>query len=413
MENLLSDKYSVLYKTLVSVISKNDVIQIPTSDIISYAVICNYDTMTYPILRLRLYTDLDIIQKICEYPDDIKVNMSLNGNVYRMSDGDTPVLVAGATSTNINLKGYIENKNIPSSVYDQYRDGKKIENDLNNNIKYPLEIYCYNYDLIHKSKSVVPSIYKNITIDTIISDIFNRIQSDPIEIEEIDNHTKYDQIIIPGLDTLDALTYLERYYGIYKKGTQIFCDIDKIYVNSIDTDHISSEIIPIYVTSYKNNSDLSGLRKSYNKGYNMFTRASNVSVKTETDIEKTLNGSFVTDLNVKEGELNYKDFDSRIKSDDIITKPNIIHAYNNDFVSEMIAARINERITRIDMSFTGFDVLKIKSNSRFNVIFESPIRGKNTNDFYRATFAAHVFTNLNTDLFMAESSFTLTTNTSS
>ena len=132
--------------------------------------------------------------------------------------------------------------------------------------------------------------------------------------------------------------------------------------------------------------------------------------KLSTDIEKTINGSYVSDINVKNGQLNVADLDKKLKDNELISVPKILHSYQNQFVSDMMAASINERITRIDMTGTGFDVFSLKNNSRYNFVFESPIRGFDINRLYRASFATHVFSNLDADLFIAQSAFTMCTN---
>lgn len=408
--SITADKYSVLYNIAVNFIAGDRVINMSSSDIVSIAYICNYDTMTYPIIRIRIYTDLENIQYLCDKPDEDYVKLSFDGNVYMMSDNESPQPVAPASSIYLYMKCYIENKNIPTSVMDQYKDGIKTKNDLNENIKFPLEIYCYDYDKIHRSKSVVPAIYKNMSLDTVIRDLFSRVQNEPIIIDELDNLTKYEQILLPGLNVMEALAYMEMLYGIHSKGTQVFCDVDKTYVSSIDTTKSVDKVIPIFVTSAKNNTDLVGLRKSTNQLYQMFTLASNVSVITESDIEKTLNGALVTDINYKTGELNSKEYDPSIYDPNLVYQPSKLHPYKNIFVSNMLAAMVNERITRIDASGVGYDVFTLKNNSRYNLVFESPIRGFDINKMYRASFAVHTFTNMNSDLFIANSTFKMCTN---
>lgn len=336
----------------------------------------------------------------------------MDANVYKLSqNNDSPVPVSKATSFSIYLKGYIENKNIPTSVMDQYKDGTKTKNDLNEEIKYPIEIFLYDDEMIHKTKDSVQSIYKDTSLKPIIESMVSAVQKNPIHIDPLDNQEKYHQVLIPGMNFVDAMAYIERYYGIYKKGTQVFMDVDGSYISSIDTSMVTSTINPVYVSSSYNNSDLIGLRKdTSNNSYKMFVLFNNVSVLTETDIEKTINGSYVSDINVKNGQLNVTDLDKKLKDDELISVPKILHSYQNQFVSDMMAASINERITRIDMTGTGFDVFSLKNNSRYNFVFESPIRGFDINRLYRASFATHVFSNLDTDLFIAQSSFTMCTN---
>ena len=76
----------------------------------------------------------------------------------------------------------------------------------------------------------------------------------------------------------------------------------------------------------------------------------------------------------------------------------------------MFNARISERITRVDVSGVGFHIGKLKINSRYNLIFESPIRGMSINQFYRATTVSHVISNLSSDLFVAQTTMNLCSN---
>ena len=65
-----NDKFSALYKINIRLYSNNHniSIDIPKSDIVSISIINNYDTMTFPIVRFRLYSDISVIQSISGYP---------------------------------------------------------------------------------------------------------------------------------------------------------------------------------------------------------------------------------------------------------------------------------------------------------------------------------------------------------
>ena len=100
----------------------------------------------------------------------------------------------------------------------------------------------------------------------------------------------------------------------------------------------------------------------------------------------------------------------KILRDKKITVPDILHKSMNNYVAEMYNARVSERITRIDISGVGFDIGKMKINSRYNLIFESPIRGMSINQFYRASSTSHVISNLSSDLFIAQTVMNLCSN---
>lgn len=424
----MSEKFSTMYKIGMSVVlNKNIYKTISTSDIVSISFVNNYDANMFPLIRVRLYTDLQNIQDMLEYPDSIYIRMSMNGNIYMINDDNTiPVPVAEATPISFEMKGYIENKNIPTSVMDQYKNGLKVGSGLNENVKSPIEIYCYDEKLIHLMKQKASSIYKNMSIVSVISDMFSRNNILNTSIRSLDNQTKYDQILIPNLSITDAIAFLDERYGLYTKGGQMYGDYDKLYVWSSDV-NAGDNTLPIYVRSFKNNADMTGMMK-INSGihkYKMVTNAPNVSVITETDIERVINSPEMGAINLYNMNIDIEELKklysnsmntsgSRKASDGISTipidTPQLLHKNTSQYVLKSYIARLDEHITRIDVSGSGYDIGKMKMNSRYNVIFESPIRGTSIDSLYRATYLCHVLTNVNGDLFVAQTTMNLCSN---
>ena len=116
--------YQVMYKVGLNLSVNGECYKINPADIVSISIINNYDTMTYPIIRVRINTDLELIQNIMEYPDEIEMLGNLNGAIYNVNTEEQggPQMVSGATSINFNMKVYVEHKNLPTSKMDQYRD---------------------------------------------------------------------------------------------------------------------------------------------------------------------------------------------------------------------------------------------------------------------------------------------------
>ena len=413
--NSKTDKFVTLYKPTISLVLNSEIISISVSDIVSITFIHNYDTMTYPIIRLRLYSDISVIQKVCDYPDDIQVRGCLDAGIYKMNDENkSPTIVSYANTIQFQMKGYIENKNIPSSSFDQYQFGIKKTDDMNNNMKVPIEIFCYNETLVHFMKQKAPSIYKNMSITSIIEDIFTRNSIFNYKIDPLHNQTKYDQILIPNLDIAQTIAFFDDRYGLYRKGGQLYGDVDALYLCDTNASN-NTKPLPIYVESSKNNSDMSGMKKINNQ-YQMTTMAGNVSVKTETDIERVLNAPKIADINLTTMTANTEELQNLYATtkdfaySKNISTPNILHKTVSEYVASADIARLDENITEIDISGTGFDVSKIKVNSRYNMVFSSPIRGMDMNKHYRAAYACHVISNLDSNLFIAQTTMNLRTN---
>jgi DNA-binding protein len=148
----------------------------------------------------------------------------------------------------------------------------------------------------------------------------------------------------------------------------------------------------------------------------MVTMAGNVSVKTETDIERVLNARHIADINLNDMEAHTEELTdlyattakyAKLKN---IETPNILHKSVNEYVASSYVARLNENITEVDVSGAGFDIARMKVDTRYNLVFATPIRGLNINKIYRASYVCHVLSNLDSNLFMAQTTMNLRTN---
>jgi hypothetical protein len=372
------------------------------------------------------------MEGLTEDPDNIHVDLTLSGNTCNMnynnenSNGSVRI-VDGATNYDIRLKAYIEHKNTPTSMMDQYDHGIKKDGSLNTYNKIPISVYGYNGDMINSLRQRAPGIYKNMSISSIIESL-TQSAAYSLEMDDIRNNTKYDQVLIPNLNVKQTIQYFEDNFSLFAKGALLYGEGDKLYIVDTDVDNGTTPI-PIYVESYKNSSDMTGLKKNsstYPK-YIFNTKAQNVSVITESDIEKVLNSLVIADVNVNTWNLNYAELikvfggseEDSVKRTDLkkninkllqISTPDTLHKSKSESISQVNAARITERVTRVDLSGVGFDVFRITPRSRFNLIFESPIRGMSINQRYRASSIVHTFSNQSSDFFIAQTTMHLCSN---
>ena len=358
------------------------------------------------------------MEKLTQYPDQIFVRLYMTGMVYRMADQDnkSPTPVTGAKSLSFSLKGYIENKNIPTSIMDQYDHGIKKKSDLNIDRKVPIEIYCYDNELIHYMRRKASSIFKDMSITTVIETLFRKQGIVKYSIQPTKNQEKYDQVLIPNLSITETLSFFDNKYGLYEKGAQVYGDMDKLYICDSDVNN-GEKPLPIHVESYKNSSDMGGMRRVGGIDYHMNTKAENVSVVSETDIERVLNSEEVTSINVKDLSVDktemvklFPELETGKKAYERISTPDLLHKTRSKYTSKTYVARISERITRVDLSGVGFDIGKMNIMTRYNLIFDSPIRGMSMNQLYRTSVINHVISNLDSGLFIAQTTMTLCSN---
>lgn len=417
MDNM--SNFVILYKVNIMLNIGQETISVPTSDIVSIAIVDEFDTMTHQMIRVRLYTDIDNFESMTNKPDDIHISLNMPSGVYRINDEDkSPTMVSPSKFyphfESCTMKAYIEQKNSPTSKMDQYVNGIKKESDLNNNIKVPIELYCYNQELIHKLKQKTSAVFKNMTLSTAVNQILTDGNIRRYSMDIFDNQTKYDQILIPNLSITNSLSFLDEEYGLYAGGGQLYCDMNQLRLCNTISTPTNNSVYPIYVSSAKSNKDLSGVIKFSDGSYQMSTLAGYVSVLSQSDIDKVLNSEQISSVNIETWKTSYaklKVFSMNKSSNPgTIFTPDYLHKTKNEYIAAREAMRINERITRVDVSGTGFPIEAFLPSSRFNLIFESAIRGINMNDYYRPTFTCHVLTNLDSDLFIAQTTMNLCTN---
>ena len=410
------DKYTSLYEfnTMILYNGKEEPIYLSKDDIVSMSIIHDYDHAFFPIIRLRLYIDLQKLAYINEDPNNLMVSMAPILSINKINESDngvtyTKLLGSGCFTNGDNtLYGYVETKNNPYSKYDNYQMGEKRDDSLNTNNKVPLTIYCYDKNLIRATKQRVNSIYTNTSLFAVVTDMFSQCGINEYYIEPFDNNELYDQILIPNMSLIDAISYLDTYYGLYENGALLYSTAFGYMSLSrpIQMSSLSTSELTVRVSSYKAGNSFSGISDPYNLIYQ--TPDTSVVIKSQTDLEQTINARIFGSINVETFEYESETLDETFKDSDMsyITTPDITHKTKNQFIPSMYKARVNERNTRIDLSLNGY-VMRNFSPYPFSFVFDNPIRGIDIDRPYRPMYATHTFTNIGSGLFYIQSTFQL------
>ena len=338
--------------------------QMKSSEIVSITFINDYGTKTFPIVRILLSADISVMEMIAEYPNDIYIELNLFGNMYKMnSENKTPECVDYASNMRCMLKGYIENKNTPTSTIDQYLNGIKKDTGLNVNVKVPIELYGYDADMVYYLKRQCQSIYKNMTIESVVKDILSRGSINQYTMDPFQQQNLFDQILMPNLNIMQGLSFLNSYYGMHELGTQVYYDTDNtLYITDTSTRQIHDlrNTKALYILGYQNTADVGGYFNMTNTGYAMITKAANVSIVSETDLERHTRSKELTDVNVSDSTINEYSLDLLYNNDvgDLGNSPvpTIMHKTNSPFISSTMSANIQEKTTRVVISGAGFDM---------------------------------------------------------
>ena len=400
--------YNALYKLEGSITVSRNVFRLTSSDIVSIAFIHNYDNATYPVIRVRIYADMETISHLTDDPDNIRAAITLSGNIYKTdNDSNTNSIVYPIPAICFVGKAYIENKNIPVSSMDHYKLGLKDSSDLNVDSKVPIELFVYDDNIVHQMRQRTKSVYYNTTVETVCRDIRKQVgfADNNIMIHPFDNQKKYDQILIPNMMAVEAFSFLDRYYGLYNGNGMLYCDQGIASIAYLTSAHSQNHKCEVFrVLSEKNNTD--GDSSFIKESTGVFTpilQADNISILTETDIESVMNPNYLVGTNVNTLENEFANIQHSISD---ITPKQILHKYESKIVQK-VSERIRDKITQIDLSAVGLDISRYNPMTQIAFVFDTPLRGKSMIQTCRIRNMVHVFTNVSGELFSPQTTMQL------
>jgi len=110
-------------------------------------------------------------------------------------------------------------------------DDNEEENNIADTVKLiPFQIVGIPEDLIQKNTLVINEIYENARMDDILVNILSKVESNRIFMDPSDNFDREEALIIPPMNIVPAIRYLQEVYGIYNAGISLFFDFEGTYL---------------------------------------------------------------------------------------------------------------------------------------------------------------------------------------
>ena len=107
------------------------------------------------------------------------------------------------------------------------------ENTTVKNQFFTYTLYCVPEDKINYNNSIINECYENVSLNEAILNIISSNYSEDIYLQESTNITRYQSLLVPQMNFINALRFINDAYGLYKNEFNIFFDEDKLYVYDI------------------------------------------------------------------------------------------------------------------------------------------------------------------------------------
>lgn len=219
----------------------------------------DYENNVYPLFVLSL----SLTESDREYIVKNNVCFSVTMNKYKVDDNTDSS--SDMTSESPNYTGTVFtdllkpfNKALvvkTSNADDNSADSDSAKtNTEKTHVSY--ELNCISYNNLKYNETIVNESFANANVNEVCVDILSDIYTGDIYYQESNNTTRYDALLIPPLNLIPALRYLNTYYAVYTNSMNIFFDSNKLYVYDIqDNSRTFDNTLLINVVASSDNSN--------------------------------------------------------------------------------------------------------------------------------------------------------------
>lgn len=254
------------------------------------------------------------------------------------------------------------------------------------------DVYLYNTSLLEASKKPINKVYSSTTLRSAITHILGLSKHKKVLMSPFENSKAYSNLIIPNLPAYKAISYLDQYYGFYKRGALIYYDVDFLYILNTNGKATAlqkkewGETNIIVTPQIKSIPGNGMIKKEKQDKYYLNISEENVSPQRISDTKKLEFGDGIKiittdDIKVSNTGNNSNQYQTYQRSDD------------NEYAASIIQARMDENDCILYIMGEGFDINAFVPNKSFHIIFEDATKQKRYGNFtYRIAYAQHHLT---------------------
>jgi hypothetical protein len=180
--------------------------------------------------------DIMTTQQIRDIMRDNDISINLKIDKYSDSDSELsedsneiPIIEERIVDTNIRIynKPYMSSSNYKEED-DENSDGMSDVMRV-----FPYQLSGIPDELVAKNDKIVNEVYDNAKINDVLVHLISQVEDNEIYIDNSDNSERFRSLLIPPLNIIPALRYLQNIYGVYNSSLGIFFDLNKTYVYKI------------------------------------------------------------------------------------------------------------------------------------------------------------------------------------
>ena len=184
----------------------------------------DYLMTSFPLVVINMTTTQYLRDIMRDNDISIRIKISKFDDIDTEIEQDSEFLVTTGIVLDTVIKPYKKPYTVTKSVSES-----EDESDMEGRgsaIVYPYQLTGISEDLVQKNRTVINEIYSNSKVEDVIANILSTVEPASIFIDSPDNILREETIIIPPLNVIPALKFIQNVYGVYNSGLGIFFDFN-------------------------------------------------------------------------------------------------------------------------------------------------------------------------------------------
>lgn len=399
-DRFLKWKYHVA--EIYILIPEQEPIQLPNERLVSIGIHNDFENNIFPLFRIELVLEASRYYLILENKDTVKFKLRIQ-KYYREIGKNNPSLKKDFLNDTFDLilndsdfdtqKGYKEEE--ASNSYTTI-----VNSDVNNlfDVDNRIEFFLFKSSTIKASRKIVNKILHNATLTDAVNYICTQSTLQNVLMAPLDNKNPITELVIPPLPAIQALIFLDCYYGFYKVGSMIYFDMSRNYIIPYDAKCRCWErnerkevsiVIPKKSSAFS--SDLctvekggSNVKIDYIVGDN-----TNITIKNDSITYDILSGNDIESVNLYSGTISSGTSNAITKTSN--TERILQNMTENPWFNEVYTQQTSSRSIVIEVLLGDYDASILRPNLVYHFIFEDSSLTKKYKGYYKLVSASHTF----------------------
>lgn len=341
----------------------------------------DFEKMYFPLLTLTLMLTNDEYYKVLEIKDSISIFLRIDKfsrddnesekNLTRSFINQTFITIIEDNNIDINKKIKLHH-----DIDDYTTTYYKSNGDDPSDVSTPVKFYLFP-DTVNKTKKLVNKILSNVTVTEAITWLLYNANINNVLMGRVSNGKLYNELVIPPLSTLKALSFIDTYYGLYRPGSMIFFGLFYNYilpysgkVNALPKDGDGKSEVNIIVPLELHNSgtgmvvDISNEKIDY-----VVCDRNTISITDKATSNDYINTNNIESIDSYHDIIKHYQSNARKRHDSGFTRF-FENRTENDMLPETYIAQTSALSSIISMTLENIDIEVFKPYKRFNILFE-------------------------------------------